>query len=63
VTANEPPSDSRRLDAEWFAIESARRGVPAQYWPDGLAAAEELFACCDDCESDVHRPMCPRWEP
>lgn len=19
--------------------------------------------CCEDCEGDVHAPMCPRWEP
>ena len=44
----DPPTDSGRLDAEWFAIESKRRGIPAQYWPDGLAAAEELLNADDD---------------
>lgn len=44
----EPPSDSRRLDAEAFALALARRGVPAAYWPDGLAAAEALLNAGDD---------------
>jgi hypothetical protein len=31
-----------RLDAEQFAIYCSKRGIPAEYWPDGLAVAESL---------------------
>ena len=48
----EPLTDSHdlRLDAERFALECARRGVPAEYWPAALAAAEELLNREDDDE-------------
>lgn len=41
-----------RLDAERFAIEAVKRGIPSEYWSSGLKAAEDLLNADDSALSN-----------
>jgi hypothetical protein len=51
--------DRERLDAEQFAIEAARRGIPSDYWSAGLKAAEDLLNADDALSNRSDRADTP----